>query len=66
MTNIEFQRTGAGMEKIDFRKTLKDVYSPSARQFSLMRYLMTDGVGNPNTSRNYQNGLKLCMRSHTR
>ena len=50
------------MEKIDFRKELKHLYMPSAKEFSivevpLMRYLMVDGKGNPNSSPEYQAAL---------
>ena len=38
--------------KIDFKKTLKHLYGPSSREFSVvevptMQYLMIDGVGAP-------------------
>jgi hypothetical protein len=42
------------MEKIDFRKELKELYAPSGRDFSVvdvprMSFLMADGAGNPNS-----------------
>jgi hypothetical protein len=41
-------------EKIDFKKTLKTLYAPPAKDFVLvdvppMRFLMSDGQGDPNT-----------------
>ena len=40
------------MEKIDFKKTLKDLYRPSAKKFTIvdvpeMQFVKVDGVGNP-------------------
>jgi hypothetical protein len=45
--------------KIDFKKTLKSLYNPSARGFHLvdvplMNYVMSDGKGDPNTSEDYR------------
>ena len=47
------------MEKIDFKKELKHLYNPSAKKVSAvdvpaMNFLMTDGVGEPNTSQLYR------------
>ena len=47
------------MPKIDFKKELKHLYQPSARQAVIvevpaMNYLMLDGAGDPNTSPLYQ------------
>ncbi len=47
------------MEKIDFKKELKHLYQPSAKEVVQvevpeMNYLMIDGVGDPNTSTAYQ------------
>ena len=41
-----------GMEKIDFKKTLRYLYQPTAKDFSLievpaMQFVMTDGSGSP-------------------
>lgn len=46
------------MEKVDFKKSLKNLYAPSAKQFSRvhippLRYLMIDGAGDPNASQAY-------------
>ena len=46
------------MQKIDFKKTYKHLYNPSAKEFSLvevppMQFLMIDGHGDPNTARGY-------------
>lgn len=47
------------MEKIDFKKTLKQFYAPGSKEFELitvppMRFLMIDGHGDPNTAPLYQ------------
>ena len=47
------------MEKIDFKKTLKDLYLPSQKNFSIvdvskMNFLTIVGKGNPNTSTDFQ------------
>lgn len=46
------------MSKIDFKKELKPLYQPSAKQFAVvdvpeMNFLMIDGHGNPNTEKAY-------------
>jgi len=46
------------MEKVDFKKTLKYLYGPSGREFSIvdvpqMQFLMVDGAGDPNTAKEY-------------
>jgi hypothetical protein len=51
------------MEKKDFRKELKQLYTPSARDFAIvdvppMRYLMIDGSGNPNVSKKYKEAIE--------
>jgi hypothetical protein len=50
-------------EKIDFKKTLKHLYKPKAKDFVLvdvpeMQFLMVDGHGDPNTSEEYQLALE--------
>lgn len=47
------------MEKIDFKKTLKQLYNPPANKFTLvdvppMNFLMIDGHGDPNKSPMFQ------------
>lgn len=47
------------MQKIDFKKTLKHLYLPSASkvvQIAVppMNYLMVDGAGDPNTEASYR------------
>jgi hypothetical protein len=47
------------MKKIDFKKELKSLYSPSAKEpvrveVPAMSFLMIDGAGDPNTSPAYQ------------
>jgi hypothetical protein len=47
------------MEKIDFRRTLKPLYSPPAGEFAAvevptMQFLKVDGAGNPNTAPAYR------------
>jgi hypothetical protein len=51
------------MEKIDFKKKLKHLYQPSAKEVVLvdvppMNYLMVDGVGDPNTSKAYSDAVE--------
>jgi hypothetical protein len=51
------------MDKIDFKKELKQLYRPSAKEFVLvdvppMQFLMVDGHGDPNTAPAYQNALE--------
>jgi hypothetical protein len=49
--------------KVDFKKTLKDLYNPGKRGFHIvqvptMKFLMVDGIGNPNTSIEYQQAVE--------
>ena len=51
------------MTKIDFKKELKELYQPSAKQPSIvqvpaMNFLMIDGAGDPNTSQEYQEAMQ--------
>lgn len=51
------------MSNIDFKKTLKHLYKPSAKKVSVvdvpaMNYLMIDGTGNPGTSPRYQQAVE--------
>ncbi|MCB0019051.1 MAG: GyrI-like domain-containing protein [Anaerolineales bacterium] len=51
------------MSKIDFKKELKQLYRPSARQFEVvevpeMQFLMVDGHGNPNTVPAYREAVE--------
>jgi len=51
------------MEKIDFKKTLKHLYKPSAKQIEIievpkMNYIMVDGQGDPNTSQSFQDTIE--------
>jgi hypothetical protein len=51
------------MTKVDFKKELKHLYRPSARDFVIvdvppMQYLMVDGHGDPNVAREYQDALE--------
>ncbi len=50
------------MIKIDYKKTLKHLYKPSAKKVVIvevppMNYLMIDGEGDPNTSQSFQNAI---------
>jgi hypothetical protein len=52
------------MEKIDFKKTLKHLYSASAKQPALvevpeMKFLWVDGRGDPATSASFQSAMEL-------
>jgi len=51
------------MSKIDFKKVLKHLYRPSAREVSVvevppMNFLMIDGAGDPNVSPAYQQAVE--------
>jgi hypothetical protein len=51
------------MPKIDFKKELKHLYRPSAKQFEVvdipeMSFLMVDGHGNPNTAQTYKEAVE--------
>ncbi|MCR9120639.1 MAG: GyrI-like domain-containing protein [Phyllobacteriaceae bacterium] len=51
------------MEKTDFKKTLKHLYRPSAKDFALvdvptMQFVMVDGSGNPNTAPAYMEAIQ--------
>lgn len=51
------------MEKIDFKKQLKELYKPSSKEVSIvnvpkMNYLMIDGKGNPGTSKVFQKAIE--------
>ena len=51
------------MEKIDFKKTLKHLYNPRQREFSVvdvpeMQFLMVDGHGDPNTESTYTEAVE--------
>jgi hypothetical protein len=51
------------MAKIDFKKEMRELYQPSAKDFELievpeMQFLMIDGRGDPNTSKEYQDALE--------
>ncbi|MBU1153970.1 GyrI-like domain-containing protein [bacterium] len=52
------------MEKIDFKKKLKHLYQPSAKEVILvdvptMNYLMVDGEGDPNKSQVYSDVIEV-------
>ena len=51
------------MEKIDFKKKLKHLYKPSAKQIAIvdvpeMNFIMIDGKGNPNTSQSFSDAIE--------
>lgn len=51
------------MRKIDLKKELKHLYQPSAKEVvqvdvPVMNYLMVDGEGNPNTSKEYSDAVE--------
>jgi hypothetical protein len=52
------------MEKIDFKKELKNLYKTSAKKVEVvdvpkMNFLMIDGKGNPNTSQEFKDAIKV-------
>ena len=51
------------MTKTDFKKTLRNLYQPSTKDFSVvdvppMQFLMIDGHGDPNTAQEYEDALE--------
>lgn len=51
------------MKKVDYKKEHKDLYSSSAKKVSIvdvpqMQFLMIDGAGDPNTSREFQEAVE--------
>ena len=51
------------MKKIDYKKELKHLYKPSAKKVEFvdvpeMNFLMIDGKGNPNTSKEFSNAVE--------
>lgn len=51
------------MGKIDFKKEMRELYQPSAKDFELidvpeMQFLMVDGHGDPNTAPEYQQAIE--------
>ena len=50
--------------KVDFKKTLKELYAPKAGVFTIVNvpktnYLMVDGEGNPNTATTYVEAIEV-------
>jgi hypothetical protein len=50
------------MEKIDYKKKLKDLYKPSAKKVEIvdvpsMNFLMIDGEGDPSASKSFSNAI---------
>lgn len=50
------------MEKIDFKKSFKALYAPTAKDFAIvevprMQFIKVDGKGDPNKAAEYQTGL---------
>ena len=51
------------MEKLDYRKALKNLYAPSAKEVAIvdvppMNFLMVDGAGDPNTSQPFPQAVE--------
>ncbi len=51
------------MTKIDFKKQLRHLYQPSAKNFAVvdvppMQFLMIDGHGDPNTAQEYKDAIE--------
>lgn len=51
------------MEKIDYKKQLKQLYKPSAKRVDIvdvpsMNYLMVDGEGDPNTAQSFREAIE--------
>lgn len=51
------------MDKLDFKKSMKELYQPSSREFALvdvpeMQFVKVDGEGDPNTTPAYRNAVE--------
>jgi hypothetical protein len=51
------------MTKVDYKKALKHLYRPSAKEFEVvdvppMNFLMVDGHGDPNTAQEYKDAIE--------
>jgi hypothetical protein len=51
------------MDKVDFKKELKHLYNPSKKEIATvdvpkMNFLMVDGMGDPNTAKEYQDAME--------
>jgi hypothetical protein len=51
------------MKKIDLKKELKHLYSPSAKEIVIINvpkfnFLMIDGMGDPNTSKEFRDAIE--------
>ena len=51
------------MQKIDFKKELKQLYKPSVKNVEIvevpkMNFLMIDGIGDPNTSQDFKDAVE--------
>ena len=51
------------MIKVDFKKELRHLYQPSAKEFAMvdvpsMQFLMIDGHGDPNTAQEYKDAIE--------
>jgi hypothetical protein len=51
------------MTKVDFKKELRHLYQPSAKEFTVvdvppMQFLMVDGHGDPNTAQEYKDAIE--------
>jgi hypothetical protein len=51
-------------KKIDFKKTLKELYKPSAREISIvevpeMQFIMIDGIGSPGEAQEYTDAISV-------
>lgn len=51
------------MEKVDFKKKYKDLYMPKAKPMIIkvpaMTFVMVDGKGDPNTSKEYKDAMEI-------
>ena len=55
------------MEKIDYKKQLKQLYQPSSKEVVVvdvpqMNFLMVDGMGDPNTSQEYAEAVEVLFQ----
>ncbi|MFN3625651.1 MAG: hypothetical protein ACK4TP_16500 [Hyphomicrobium sp.] len=63
LSKAKLQLTGSTMEKVDFKKAFKTLYSPPAGKFVIidvppLNYFMIDGAGDPNKAPAYKEAVE--------
>jgi len=60
---MQVSREAIAMNKIDYKKELKHLYNPPSKEVAIisvpaLTFLMIDGEGDPNTSKDYQDAIE--------